>query len=277
MSTPATMTMTTDMSTSMSTSTTADLAAQALREIEQTLTPSTEIATEPDPRLRDIYEIGFGWMQRFIMRSHPDLGRKGAVCPFAKPAHENEALLFSAFDATGMPFDSYIAALMRLPYFFDRVAKARAEPSELLSLAVFPIGLRDDAHYKFIDCAHAILKPFYMECGLMIGEFHPSSAVRGAHSATFRPMRADVPLFVIRAMALHDALFIDSESTPIGLRVHELECYLRWNASRLSAAESERVAARLAQRKAQLADDETAGRQAVQTAQAAAAAQALGA
>lgn len=241
-----------------------DPVSLALADIERTLTLSTEIATEPDPRLRDTYEAGLRWMQRFIMQPHPDLGRKGAVCPFAKPSHENEALLFSAFDATRMPFDAYIAALIRLPYLFDRVAKARTEPSELLSLAVFPIGLPDDAHYKFIDCAHAILKPFYMECGLMLGEFHPSSTVRGAHSATFRPMRADVPLFVIRAMALHDALFIDGESTPVGMRVHELECYLRWNAQRLSSTEREQVSARLAQRKAQLANDLTAERQAMQ-------------
>lgn len=269
------------MSTSTHTTMTpiVDPILQALTDIERTLTPSTEIATEPDPRLRDAYEAGLGWMQRFIMQPHPDLGRKGAVCPFAKPSHETQALLFSAFDATDMPFDSYIAALMRLPYFFDRVAKARPEPSELLSLAVFPIGLPDDAHYKFIDCAHVILKPFYMECGLMLGEFHPSSTVRGAHSQAFRPMRADVPLFVIRAMALHDALFIDGEATPVGMRVHELECYLRWNAPRLSAAESERVATRLAQRRAQLADDETAARQAAQAglaAQAARAGQAVG-
>ncbi|WP_440564567.1 DUF6875 domain-containing protein [Trinickia sp.] len=252
MSTPTTMTPTVDP------------VSQALADIERTLTLSTEIATEPDPRLRDTYEAGLRWMQRFIMQPHPDLGRKGAVCPFAKPAHEDEALLFSAFDATGLPFDAYIAALMRLPYLFQRVSKARPEPTELLSLAVFPIGLPDGAHYKFIDCAHVILKPFYMECGLMLGEFHPTSTVRGAHSATFRPMRADVPVFVIRAMALHDALFIDGESTPVGMRVHELECYLRWNAPRLSATESERVAARLAQRKAQLANDEAAVRQAVQ-------------
>lgn len=256
MTTTMTMTTPTDMTP------TADRISQALAEIERTLTPSTEVAMEPDPALRDRYEAGLGWMQRFIMRPHPELGRKGAVCPFAKPAHEDEALWFCAFDAAGMAFDAYIAALMRLPYFFDRVATTRSKPSELLSLAVFPIGLQSDAYYKFIDCAHAILKPFYMECGLMLGEFHPSSTVRGAHSPAFRPMRADVPLFVIRAMALHDALFIDSESTPVGMRVHELECYLRWNASRLAATEREHVVARLAQRKAQLAEDEISARDA---------------
>jgi hypothetical protein len=233
----------------------ADPIARALAQIERTLSLSTDIATEPDPQLRDTYEAGLAWMQRFIMRPHPDLGRKGAVCPFAKPSHDERALLFSAFDAADMPFDTYIATLMRLPYLFDRIAKARPE-SELLSLAVFPTGLPREAYYKFIDCAHLVLKPFYMECGLMLGEFHPDSTVRGAHSTSFRPMRADVPLFVIRAMALHDMLFIDGESTPLGMRVHELECFLRWNAERLSAPEKERVLARLAERKAQLADDD---------------------
>ncbi|WP_220274660.1 DUF6875 domain-containing protein [Trinickia dinghuensis] len=237
-----------------------DLVSRALAQIERTLSLSTDIATEPDPRLRDTYTAGLAWMQRFIMRPHAELGRKGAVCPFAKPSHDERALLFSAFDAADMPFDAYIAALMRLPYLFDSVAKARPEPSELLSLAVFPIGLQGDVYYKFIDCAHMILKPFYMECGLMLGEFHPLSTVGGAHAPSFRPMRADVPLFVIRAMALHDALFIDGESTPVGMRVHELECFLRWNAERLSAPEKERAVARLEQRRAQLAADDAAAR-----------------
>lgn len=92
----------------------------------------------------------------------------------------------------------------------------------------------------------------------MLGEFHPASTVAGAHSPTFRPMRADVPLFVIRAMALHDALFIDGESTSLGMRVHELECYLRWNAHRLATSEAQHIEARLAQRKAQLFDDSVA-------------------
>lgn len=230
----------------------------ALAQIERSLCASTEIDAQADEPLRSTYATGLAWIQRFIMQPHSNLGRKGAVCPFAKPAHEEEALLFCAFDAVDMPFATYIHTLMRLPSLFDRTAKERPEPSDLLSLAIFPLGLHADACYKFIDCAHGILKPFYMECGLMLGEFHPASSVRGAHSPAFRPMRADVPFFVIRAMALHDILFIDGESTPLGMRVHELECYLRWNAHRLPASESECIRSRLAQRKAQLVSDEVA-------------------
>jgi len=236
----------------------AEPVSRALDDIARSLSPSTDIEALADPQLRATYATGLAWMQRFIMQGHPDLGRKGAVCPFAKPAHEERAMLFSAFDAVGMSFDSYIDTLMRMPRFFDQLAKARSEPSDLLSLAIFPLGLRADGYYKFIDCAHTILKPFYMECGLMLGEFHPSSTVRGAHSATFRPMRADVPLFVIRAMALHDILFIDGESTSPGMRVHELDCYLRWNAHRLPADQEEHIKGRLTQRKAQLADNAVA-------------------
>jgi hypothetical protein len=235
---------------------TADSVGQALAQIERTLCPSTGIETLADPQLHDTYAAGLAWMQRFIMRPHENLGRKGAVCPFAKPSHEEHALLFSAFDCADMAFDTYIAVMMKLPYFFNRVARERPEPSELLSLAVFPLGLREEAYYKFIDCAHVVLKPFYMECGLMLGEFHPASTVGGAHSASFRPMRSDMPLFVIRAMALHDELFIDGESTRVGMRVHELECYIRWNEQRLGPSEKERFTARLAQRKAQLTQHE---------------------
>ena len=236
----------------------AEPVSHALAQIERSLCVSTEIDARADEPLSSTYATGLAWIRRFIMQPHPNLGRKGAVCPFAKPAHDEHALMFCAFDAMDMPFSTYIDTLMRLPSLFERLAKQRREPSDLLSLAIFPLGLRAEAYYKFIDCAHGILKPFYMECGLMLGEFHPASTVRGAHSPTFRPMRADVPLFVIRAMALHDILFIDGESTPLSMRVHELECYLRWNAHRLPASEGEFIRSRLAQRKAQLVGDEVA-------------------
>lgn len=236
----------------------AEPVAHALTDIERSLRVSTEIGAVADPDLRRAYTEGLAWMQRFIMQPHADLGRKGAVCPFAKPAHEERALLFCSFDAAAMPFDAYIDTFMRVPRLFGRLSRERAEPSELLSLAVFPLGLQADAYYKYIDCAHTILKPFYMESGLMLGEFHPASSVPGAHSATFRPMRADLPLFVIRAIALHDILFIDGESTSPVMRVHELECYLRWNAGRLPASDAQRIGERIAQRKRQCVGDEIA-------------------
>lgn len=225
---------------------------RALLEIERSICPSTEIDSISDGSLRATFGAGLAWIKRFIMQPHPDLGRKGLVCPFAQRAHDARAIHFCALDVGEMSFDVFIEVMMRLPPFFDRMARNMSERSDLLSLCIFPRDLRAESYYKYIDCAHSMLKPFYMNAGLMLGEFHPLSAVRGAHSERVRPMRSDVPIFVIRSIALHDILFIDRESAAPGIRIHELECYLRGVGNRLPPSEAARIKERIEELKSQL-------------------------
>jgi hypothetical protein len=229
---------------------------RALLEIERSICPSTEIDSISDAPLRATFGAGLAWIKRFIMQPHPDLGRKGPVCPFAQPAHEARAIHFCALDVGEMSFDVFIDVMMRLTSFFDRVAGNMSGRSDLLSLCMIPRNLRAEAYYKFIDCAHSMLKPFYMNAGLMLGEFHPLSAVRGAHSERICPMRSDVPIFVIRSIALHDILFIDRQSGALGIRIQELECYLRGVGSLLPPGEAARIKDRVEELKSQLLGNE---------------------
>jgi hypothetical protein len=226
--------------------------ARALLEIERSICPSTEIDSIPDASLRVTFEAGLAWIQRFIMQPHLELGRKGPVCPFARPAHEDRAMHFCALDVGEMSFDVFIDVMMRMTRLFNRVAGNLSGRSDLLSLCIFPRNLRAESYYKFIDCAHSMLKPFYMNAGLMLGEFHPLSAVRGAHSQTVFPMRSDIPIFVIRLISSHDILFIDRQSGALGIRIHELECYLRSVGDLLRPREAVRIKNRIEELKSQL-------------------------
>jgi hypothetical protein len=225
---------------------------RALLEIERSICLSTEIDSISDAPLRETFDAGLSWIKRFIMQPHPNLGRKGQVCPFAQPAHEARAIYFCAFDADEMSFDVFLDVMMRVRSSFSRLAGSVSGHTDLLSLCIFPINLRAESYYKFIDCAHSMLKPFYMNAGMMLGEFHPLSAVSGAHSEKIFPMRSDVPIFVIRAISLHDILFIDRPSGAVGIRIHELECYLHGVGHRLPAAEVTRLTARIEELKSQL-------------------------
>lgn len=232
---------------------------RALQEIERSICPSTEIDSISDAALRATFGAGLTWIKQFIMQPHPDLGRKGPVCPFAQPAHETKAIQLCAMDVGEMSFDVFVDVMMRLRSFFDRLTGNMSGRPDLLSLCIFPRNLRAESYYKFIDCAHSILKPFYMQAGLMLGEFHPLSAVRGAHSERICPMRSDVPIFVIRSIALHDILFIDNQSGTLGNRIHELECYLRSVGNLLSPREATRIKDRIEELKSQLLGNEDFG------------------
>lgn len=230
--------------------------AETLLKMERSLCLSTEVARLEDPDVRAAFRSGLDWMERFVMKPHPHLGRKGAVCPFVHPAHEGKRLYFCAIDCREMGFELFLEVMMAVPALFGRIAEQLMTRRDLLSLGVFPINLPAEDYYKFIDCAHSILKPIYMVAGLMIGEFHPLSTATGAHSEGIRPLRADVPFFAARSIAVHDKLFIDRASGSVGQRIHELECYLRWTRSSLSLEDIARCTARIDELKHQLIGDE---------------------
>jgi hypothetical protein len=230
--------------------------AEAVLQIERSLCLSTEIARVQDSDIRAAFQSGLDWMERFVMKPHRHLGRKGAVCPFVHPAHEGKRLYFGAIDCREMSFELFLEVMMEVPALFGRIAEQLTARRDLLSLCIFPINLPVEDYYKFIDCAHSILKPIYMVTGLMLGEFHPMSVATGAHSETIRPLRADVPFFAARAMAVHDKLFIDRASGSAGQRIHELESYLRWTRGSLSLEDIARCTARIDELKRQLVGDE---------------------
>lgn len=233
--------------------------AETLLGMERSLCLSTNVAAVKDTDVRGVFQSGLGWIERFVMKPHPDLGRKGAVCPFAKPVHEAKLLYFCAIDCRQIGFDLFLEAMMSVPALFGKIAEQFAARRDLLSLCVFPINLPAGEYYKFIDCAHSVLRPIYMVSGLMVGEFHPTSDARGVHSDRIRPLRADVPFFAIRSIAVHDNLFIDRETGSPGQRIHELECYLRWVSGSLSPDDMARYRARIDELKARLIrDDECA-------------------
>lgn len=226
--------------------------AETVLAMERSLCLSTNVAAVQDTDVRVAFQAGLEWMERFVMQPHSQLGRKGAVCPFAKPVHEGKLLYFCAIDCRRIDFDLFLEVMMNVPALFGRIAGQLATRRDLLSLCIFPINLPTGDYYKFIDCAHSILKPIYMVAGLMVGEFHPMSTVSGAHSDRIRPMRADVPFFAIRSMAVHDNLFIDREMGSAGQRIHELECYLRWVSASLSSDDIARYRARVDELKTRL-------------------------
>lgn len=230
--------------------------AETLLGMERSLCLSTNVAAVQDADVRAAFQAGLDWMERFVMQPHADLGRKGAVCPFAKPVDEAKLLYFCAIDCSRIGFDLFLEVMMDVPALFGRLAEQLAMRRDLLSLCVFPVNLPAGDYYKFIDCAHSILKPIYMVSGLMIGEFHPLSIATGAHSDRIRPSRADVPFVAIRSIAVHDNLFIDREMGSAGQRIHELECYLRWVSGSLSSDDIARYRARVDELKARLVSND---------------------
>ncbi|TDN61292.1 DUF6875 domain-containing protein [Paraburkholderia sp. BL10I2N1] len=218
-----------------------------IKKIERSTCLSTDIESIPDEFTRRVFESGLDWLEGFIMRPHAELGRRGAICPFAKPAHDEGSLVFCAWDVKELPFEILLSTLNRLPALYHRLFACMPGNSRLFSMCVFLNGLKEEQYSKYIDEAHSMAKPVFMGAGLMLGEFHPLSMRNGVHSKTFRPMRSSRPAFVVRAITPHDAMFIDRADSPAEVRLRELLDYKLWIGDALPKDDLLRIEKRIAE------------------------------
>ena len=214
--------------------------------IEQSACLSVDIESVPKEFPREIFESGIDWLESFIMKPHTELGRRGEVCPFAKPAHSGGSLAFCLWNVEELSFETFLQILMKLPVLYHRLSTRFSLKSRLFSICIFVTGLKEEQYFKYIDEAHSLAKPFFMEAGLMIGEFHPASKTEGVHSKVFRPMRSPQPVFVVRAITPHDALFIDRDDCPAEVRLRELVNYKLWVGDALPIDDLLKVESRIA-------------------------------
>lgn len=148
------------------------------------------------------------WAREYLCRPHPDLGRKGPVCPYAQSSLDRGQFYLALWP--GVPTSVEAVARALLPYrdWFVRLAPA-AQPHALFSaiLVVFPDLPR--SHHHVVDEAQRALKADYVSRGLMIGEFHDGPPDKpGLWNQDLRPLHSPVPLLAIRHMVPTDLPFL---------------------------------------------------------------------
>ena len=190
------------------------------------------------------YRAAMGWLEDFVTRAHPDLGRPGAVCPRLAPALRAGAVWLVCVAVPGFTRGDAVGAGRLLMRVFQDVAAGPHRASTAL-LGFFP-GLPDPQAGDFIEGGHRMLRAEFVQQGLMLGEFHAGSAVGGVHNRAFAVMRCPAPMYAVRVMTPHDLVFADQPGTPPADRVAFLLAYQRHVGSRLSPPSRDDLRARLA-------------------------------
>lgn len=191
-----------------------------------------------------VYRDGLQWLQQFVIRAHPDLGRSGAVCPRLIPALRADTVWFVALGVSGASPQHAISAGHLLRELFDDLATGGHRSSSAL-LGFFP-HLSAEHAAEFIDGGHRLLRPGFVEQGLMLGEFHPRSTVGSVHNSALPVMRCPAPMFAVRAMTPHDVLFLDQPHLPPPERLTSLRHFGTHVGPRLGAAGRADLHARIA-------------------------------
>ncbi|MER5985636.1 DUF6875 domain-containing protein [Streptomyces sp. NPDC001787] len=171
------------------------------------------------------------WLDNYVTRPHPLLGREGAVCPYVPAARRQGSVLIrvAATLPAGdpRPRDRLLttpdaARTWLRSVFDDALQQFENHPwprrgRHLNSLVVVLQDLGPE-HWAEIDRSHAEVKTEVMARGLMAGQFHPHCPAPAAHNAAFPVNCSPVPLIVIRRMARHDHLFAED---PIHIQAYE--------------------------------------------------------
>ncbi|GIH27164.1 hypothetical protein Aph01nite_54740 [Acrocarpospora phusangensis] len=166
-------------------------------------------------RLYDITEVGehrhlraaAGWAREYLCNPHPDLGRRGPVCPYAQSSIDRRRFHLALRTGALRSVDEVVKAVEPYRAWFIQLAP-REEPDALHTtiLIVFP-----DAYGELdlIDAAQRRLKDRYVQDGLMIGEFHDGPPDKpGLWNPDLRPLASPVPMLVIRHMVATDLPFL---------------------------------------------------------------------
>ncbi|MFE4371729.1 polyprenyl synthetase family protein [Streptomyces sp. NPDC056835] len=147
------------------------------------------------------------WLNAYITRPHELIGRTGAVCPFVSPSLRAGSLEIRTHTVGPSPsVDGITDLLSRALDEFDLIAWAGSNPTLRSLLVILPDLAPDQG--SLLDDAHRAVKPEAVRRGVMIGQFHPSCPEPAARNRDFPVNRSPVPLVAIRAMALHDILFL---------------------------------------------------------------------
>ena len=172
-------------------------------------------ADEPHPVTAGVIEklrAVARWAQDYLCRPHPDLGRKGPVCPYAQASLDRGTFYLGVLRGTAFRAAELGELLVRYRDWFRALEPSTGPAAQFKTiLLVFP-DLPQGAAARVVDATQARLKPQYVADGLMIGEFHAGPPPKaGLWNPDFRPLRSPQPLLAIRHMVPSDLPFLEGE------------------------------------------------------------------
>ncbi|MFE1856250.1 DUF6875 domain-containing protein [Streptomyces sp. NPDC059489] len=147
------------------------------------------------------------WLTEYISASHPEIGRTGPICPFVAPSRKNRTMEIRLRLAGHAPTLELIEEIARSSLREYELTTWQGRNPMLRAMVVALPDLRSE-DTGLLDQAHARVKDAFVAQGLMIGQFHENCAVTAARNPHFAVSKAPLPLFAIRAIALHDVFFL---------------------------------------------------------------------
>ncbi|MFB6397794.1 DUF6875 domain-containing protein [Polymorphospora lycopeni] len=202
---------------------------------------AADLVAEPlHPRIDGIADRLRGvirWAREYLCEPHPDLGRKGPVCPYAQGSLDRGIFYLAVYRGSTVDLVELDELLAGYRDWFRRLDPVSGPAAQFKTILVTLPDLANETARPIIDAAQERLKPAYTEQGLMIGEFHDGPPAKGGlWNPDFLPLNSPLPLLAVRHMVANDFPFL--ADNPV-----TLAAYLRHFAHAGSVGLREQVAA----------------------------------
>jgi hypothetical protein len=156
-------------------------------------------------------EAFFWYAENFLTQPHPDKGKRGVVCPFMPQAVKLNSVYMCILENEDSPnvVNELVKSVSGAFDIFKVLDPQEVSSKSILKALAFALpNVRDlDA----IDEAQVRLQPIAVQHGFMVGEFHKRNETAGLNNTTWRPLRTDVPMLVIRHMVRGDIVFLKNK------------------------------------------------------------------
>ncbi|OEZ63700.1 DUF6875 domain-containing protein [Duganella sp. HH105] len=180
------------------------------------------------------------WVRAFLARPHPDLGRKGAVCPFVPVSLLQDSIWLAEITDRDLSLDKISAIISQYRDLFLATEPTRGPDAiNKAFMVVFPNLGKEGA--AVVDEVQYRLKRDFVDMGLMLGEFHSANESEGLRNPEFRPLRSPIPMLAIRHMVDSDLPFLLRAGYPASVRAAFLRSYLYRMAGTLPSTKLEQA------------------------------------
>ena len=160
--------------------------------------------------LDDVQQV-VHWVHDYLSKPHPELGRKGPVCPFVPTALEMKSLYMSIYEGDLEQDDIRQIALNERDRFLEVEPKTGNNAQFKSILMLFP-NVPQQRAMSLVEAVQEDLRFEFVPLGLMIGEFHSGPPNKpGLWNDKFLPLNCPIPMLVIRHMVPTDILFLKDE------------------------------------------------------------------
>jgi hypothetical protein len=133
------------------------------------------------------------------------------VCPYVSTSREKGFFWLTAYVGARPGLEEVCAVASIYREWFLALEPQAGPDAQYKTISILFPDIQERDAPALIDEAQLLLKPAFVQQGLMIGQFHADSNEPGVWNPTIRPLRSPVPLLVMRPMVPHDILFLAME------------------------------------------------------------------